>query len=66
MPKVEITYEKTMRVCKEIEATEEQIESLINGDNPFSEELENILGEGDVEYDYTVHDEHGNCLVDWK
>jgi hypothetical protein len=66
MAKIEITFEKTQRISKEIEVTEDQLQSLINGENPFFDELESEVGEGDTEYDYTVHDENESCLVDWK
>ena len=43
MCKVEITVEKTVRVCKEFEVTEEQLEELRAGINPFFKEFENDL-----------------------
>lgn len=64
--KVEITMEKTIRMAKVFEVTEEQINELINGENPFYDEMEKELEQdGWVEYDYTVNDEEGNTLVDW-
>ena len=54
MARVEITMEKTYRVTMEFEATEEQIERLERGDNPFAEEMEKELNNGDVEYDYAA------------
>lgn len=66
MKKVEITYEKTMRVAVEREVTDEELEMLLMGDNPFVEELEKELENGDVTYDYTVNDEQGRTLVDWN
>lgn len=54
MAKVEITMEKTIRVAMEFEATEEQIERLKRGENPFAEEMEKELKNGDIEYDYAA------------
>lgn len=65
MAKLEITLEKTQRICKVVEATEDQIKQLLNGENPFFDELEKDLTECHTSYDYTVHDEDGKCLVDW-
>lgn len=36
---IEVTVEKRLRVCKEIEATEEEIEFLRRGENPFESEF---------------------------
>ena len=54
MVKVEITMEKTIRVAMEFEATEEQIERLTRGENPFAEEMEKELKNGAIEYDYAA------------
>ena len=66
--KIEMTVEKTLRVSKEIEVTDEELEMLLHGENSFiDEEMENDLENGDVEYDYTVTDvETGETLVDWS
>ena len=37
--KIEITMEKTMRITMEFDATEEQIEDLKHGENPFYEQM---------------------------
>ena len=66
MAKVEITMEKTMRVAMEFDATEEQIEKLERGENPFEEEMEKELKNGDIEYDYAaVNQETGLDIKTW-
>ena len=69
MPKkklIEITVEKRLRVCKEIEATEEEIESLRLGDNPFESEFsDEEMEHGDIEWDFAAVDEDGGTIVDW-
>ena len=66
MAKVEITMEKTMRVAMEFDATEEQIEMLERGENPFAEEMEKELKTGDIEYDYAaVNQETGLDIKTW-
>lgn len=66
--KIEITMEKTTRVAMEFEATEEQIESLKRGENPFFTQMKNEIESevGEVEYDYTVNDLDGNEIVPWS
>ena len=54
MAKVEITMEKRCRVAMEFDATEEQIKMLERGENPFAEEMEKELKNGDIEYDYAA------------
>lgn len=61
--KIEVTLEKTQRVCLEFDATEEQLTRLKNGDNPFQEELEKELPNGDEHYDYAVNDGDGREIV---
>ena len=58
MTRVEITMEKILRVAMEFDATEEQIEMLECGENPFLDEMEKELEQehGYVEYDYAVVD----------
>lgn len=66
MAKVEITMEKTMRVAMEFDATEEQIEMLERGENPFAEEMEKELKNGDIEYDYAaVNQKTGLDIKTW-
>lgn len=63
---IEITVEKRLRVCKEIEATEEEIESLSLGDNPFESEFsDEEMEHGDIEWDFAATDEDGRTIVDW-
>lgn len=61
--RIEVTLEKTQRVCQEFDATEEELERLKNGDNPFQEQLEKELPNGDEHYDYAVNDENGREIV---
>lgn len=65
MVKIEVTLEKSMRVCQEFEATEKQLYQLIRGTNPFQEELESMLESGYVEYNYSVYGENGVIIVNW-
>lgn len=66
MIKIEITMEKRIRVSKEFEVTEDQLEELKMGENPFYDDLENELSSGSEEWDYSVCDEDGNTIVDWS
>ena len=67
MRKIEITMEKTMRVAMEFDATEEQLEMLERGENPFCNEMEKELGHGNVEYDYAVVDvDTDEEIVPWN
>ncbi len=61
--KIEVTLEKTQRVCMEFDATKEQLESLRNGINPFQDEMEKEIASGDEHYDYAVNDENGKEIV---
>lgn len=61
--KIEVTLEKTQRVCLEFDATKEQLDMLRNGDNPFQAELEKELVNGDEHYDYAVNDMEGREIV---
>lgn len=61
---VEITMEKTMRVSMMVEVTNEQLEQLKNGDNPFYNDAD--FESGNIEYDYAVCDEDGEEIVDWS
>ena len=64
--KIEITMEKIMRIAMEFDATEEQIEDLKRGENPFYEQMEKEVENGEVEYDYAVNDLEGNEIVPWS
>ena len=68
MRNIEMTVEKTMRVSKEMEVTDEDLEMLFCGINKLmDDEMEKELENGDVEYDYTVTDvETEETLVDWS
>lgn len=68
MVKIEITFEKTVRVCKEYEVSEETLEWIKNGEMPFWDEATRELdaNEGNLEYDYAVNDDNGNTIVDWE
>lgn len=65
--KIEITMEQTKRVAMEFDVTEEQLENVKNGENPFFDEMKNEIENGnpDLEYDYSVCDEVGRTIVDW-
>lgn len=63
---IEITMEKTQRVAKEFEVTDEQLKQLKDGVNPFLNQLELELESGDCKYDYAVNDEEGRTLVNWN
>lgn len=66
MARVEVTMEKTLRVAMEFEATEEDIEMLEMGINPFQDEMEVELCNGDVEYDYAaVNQDTGITIKEW-
>ena len=63
---VGITVEKTLRVYKELEATDEEIEQFGRGVNPFENEFsDEEMENGDIEWDYAVTDENGRTIVDW-
>lgn len=61
---VEITMEKTMRVCMTIEVTKEQLGHLKTGYNPFYDDAD--FENGNIEYDYAVCDEDGKEIVPWS
>lgn len=66
MARVEVTMEKTLRVAMEFEATEEDIEMLEMGINPFQDEMEEELKNGDVEYDFAaVNQDRGITIKEW-
>ena len=65
---ISVTLEKSIRVTEEFEATQEDLQILDNGDNPFFDAMADICNEenGAVEYDYSVTDEDtGKTLVEW-
>lgn len=62
---VEITVEKVTRIAREVKVTQEQLEQLKNGENPFYDEIFAEL-DGDIEYDYAVNDLNGNEIVPWS
>ena len=66
--KIGITVEKTLRLYKEFEATDEEIELLEGGENPFEDEFddEEMENGGDISWDYSVADENGRTIVDWN
>lgn len=68
--RIEMTMERTVRVAKTFDVTEEQLEKLRLGNNIFSEEFEEDL---ETEWknkefwdDYAVNDTDGNTIVDWS
>ena len=63
---IEITLERVQRVSETFLVTEEQLESLKKGENPFEEELLRQIGKGDEEIDWAVNDEDGRTIVDWN
>lgn len=69
MKTVEITMERTTRICKKFEITDEEYEAILSdGTNPRYEEMQKMIEkceddyrktgecEGDVEHDYTITD----------
>lgn len=75
MRKIEVTIEKTVRIAREIEVSEEQYEAIKReGECPNFEELQKDLdiSEGDcsadIEYDYAITDtdDGDKTLVDWN
>lgn len=63
---IEVTVEKRLRVCKEIEATEEEIELLRRGENPFEDEFsDGEMEYGDIEWDFAAADEYGRTIIGW-
>jgi hypothetical protein len=68
--RVEITMERTVRIAKIFDVTEEQLEKLRFGNNIFAEEFEEDL---EMEWenkefwdDYSVNDEDGTNIVGWN
>lgn len=63
---VEITVEKVTRIACEVKVTQEQLDKLKNGDNPFYDEIFAVGKAGAIEYDYAVNDLDGNEIVPWS
>ena len=66
MIKIKIAMEKKIRVSREFEVTEKQLEELKMGEIPFFDYLENELVNGDEKLDCAVYDGDGNTIVDWS
>ena len=64
---VEITFEKTFKISLDVEATEEQIEMLEKGENPFWDLADDrIETEGEIEYNYAAYDpEEERDIKEW-
>ena len=76
---ITVTIEKTIRIDKEYDPTNAQMEAILkNGENPFHEDLEKELQKAekeymekgdcdwaDIEYNYFIADDDNNILVDW-
>lgn len=63
--KIELTMEKTQRVSKVYDVTEEQFDLIKAGINPFKEKMEQELDTGVCEYDFAACDVYGKTIVDW-
>ncbi len=76
---VEITMEKTIRLTKTYEVTKDEYEAIeSDGINPRQKEMEKAIiecekdysltgnCEADVEFDYTITDEDGKEMVQWR
>ena len=54
---IEVTVEK---------ATEEEIEFLRRGENPFESEFsDEEMEHGDIEWDFAAADEYGRTIIGW-
>lgn len=64
---VNITIEKIARICVERDVTEDELNKLKNGENPFQEEMEIELdaGHGEIENNYAICDEAGRTIADF-
>ncbi len=77
MTKIEVTMEKTIRIAKEFDATDKQMELIENGDNPFyydmvkeiETEEKKYLEKGncaaDIDFDYAIDNEDGMTIQPW-
>lgn len=67
--KICVTVEKTIRIAKYVDATEENLQRIEDGENPFFEDVKKELDEesgADVEYDYAIYNEDtGKVMVNW-
>ena len=64
--RIEVTMERAERLAMEFDATEDEIQKLKNGENPFQERMEEGIPFGDISYDYAVTDMDGKTIVDWS
>ena len=67
--RVQVTLRKTIEVTEYFDATQEDLEMIRRGENPFFDKMEDICNEecGETEYDYKIVDEDtGNTLADWN
>ena len=70
--RVEVALKKTIVVSEYFDVTEEQMEDLKKGKNPFHEELEDLMYddgvaklEDSLKYEYCVKDD-GNEIIGWR
>lgn len=64
---VEIGYEVRKRISQVIDVTEEQLQELRNGENPFDEALyKDATENGYEEIDYAVNDMEGREIIPWS
>lgn len=65
---ITLAVRKTAETSQTFEVTEDQLARLMNGDNPFYEEMEKKLEkDGEVRWDYAVLDADGEkYLVPWS
>lgn len=65
--KVEITMEKTIRVAKVFDFTEEQLDKIKRGDGQelFFPDMQKELEYGLIDYDYAIDDMNGNEIIPW-
>lgn len=64
---VEIGFEVRKRISQIIDVTEEQLQKLRNGENPFSEALyKDATENGYEETDYSVNDMEGREIIPWN
>lgn len=69
MQKITIAVRRTVEVSQTIEVSDAVLAKLMNGDNPFYDEMQKKLdsGEGETALDYAVLDEDGeNYIVPWS
>lgn len=66
-----VTMEKTIRVAKYYDATEDDLQCIENGENPFFEDMQHEIectsDTADIEYDYAIYNEDiGKDMVKWS